>query len=75
MSTQCCFDVGPASTTLAQHQNNMRSVSNIRWAPTTSTPLPASELKKKQLSTNWGYPLESEHFQFKFYLIQVLYIC
>ena len=25
MYTQCCFDVGPASTTLSQHQNNIGS--------------------------------------------------
>ena len=29
--TQCCFDVGPPSTTLAQHQNNIGPMSCVCW--------------------------------------------
>ena len=34
---QCCVDVGPASTTLAQHQNSIGSTSAVTLAP---PPLP-----------------------------------
>ena len=29
--TQCCFDVGPTSKTVGQHQSNIGSMSRVCW--------------------------------------------
>ena len=34
---QCCFNVGPLSATLGQHQNNIGSMAHVCWSPPSCT--------------------------------------